>query len=161
MTRHLMRRQIERRLEPWSTLDRKTPAIGWLRTVREALGMSAAQLAARIGMSRQGVSDLEAREREGTVTLAALRKAANGMECDLVYGIVPRTSLTRTLEDQARLTAIRELDRVAHTMRLEAQATEGDALQALVRERSKELLETERQIWGTPRRRGPKQPPRR
>ena len=149
MTIHgLLRKQVEQRLKSWYGLERKTPSKGWLRTVREALGMSAPQLADRIGITRQGISDLEAREREGSVTLAALMKAAHGMNCDLVYAIVPRTDLTALIENQAREKAIAELRRVAHTMRLEDQATEKGAIDRLIQERIHDLLTTgKRRLW--------------
>lgn len=155
-TRQLLRTQIERRLKPWYTLERRKPAAGWVRTLRDALGMSAAQLAARMGISRQAVADLETRERAGTATLAALQKAAEEMQCDLVYALVPRKGLTKTMEDQAHQAAVQELSSVAHSMRLEDQATEPDALQALLRARVEELLLNERQLWRLPRQQGSK-----
>ena len=122
--------------------------------------MSAAQLAARMGISRQAVADLETRERAGTATLAALQKAAEEMQCDLVYALVPRKDLTKTMEDQAHQAAVQELSSVAHSMRLEDQATEPDALQALLRARVEELLLNERQLWRLPRQQGSKRAPR-
>lgn len=83
--------------------------------------MTAAQLGKRLGMSRQGVVDLERREAGETITLANLRKAAEALNCDLIVALVPRTSLEDTVREQAQIKATDERKRVVHTMRLEAQ----------------------------------------
>jgi len=101
---HALRlRQIKESLRPWESLSgQPTPVGGWIRSIRQALGMSAAQLGARLGLTRQGVADLERREVSRGATLAALEKAAEALDADLVYAIVPRTSLSKMLRKQAR-----------------------------------------------------------
>ena len=147
-TQKLFERQFERRLTAWYLVDRKTPALGWLHRIRQALGMSAPQLADRIGMTRQGVADLESREQDGSATLAALRKAAEAMNCDLVYAIVPRTSLVDVLSKQARKKATEEMNRVAHTMLLENQGTTSNEVDRLIEERADQLLRASRRtLW--------------
>ncbi len=141
-TNRLVQKLVERRLEPWYKVSKQMPATGWLFTIRQALGMSAAQLGERIGMTRQGVADLEQREQKGSATLAALRKAAEGMNCDLVFAVVPRASLADLRRKQATDSAAREIGRVAHTMGLEDQATGPEEVKRLVEERADELLRT-------------------
>lgn len=109
--------------------------------------MSGSQLGSRIGVTKQAVADFEADERRGSISLAALRKVAAGMDCDLVYALVPRDSLARTLEDAARTIAKAELDRVQHTMSLEAQGTNPEALDRLLHERIRDLLRDTRRLW--------------
>ena len=56
-----------------------------------------------------------------------MRRAAEALDCTLVYALVPNeTSLENAVHARARKIALRDLGRVAHTMRLEAQGT-GDA----------------------------------
>lgn len=143
----LVNKQVERRLSAWAALDRTPPRLGWIRTIRQALGMSGSQLGSRIGVTKQAVADFEADERRGSISLAALRKVAAGMDCDLVYALVPRDSLARTLEDAARTIAKAELDRVQHTMSLEAQGTNPEALDRLLHERIRDLLRDTRRLW--------------
>ena len=81
------------------------PHKGWIRAAREALGMSSAQLAQRLGVSRPRITALEKSEIEDTITLATLRRAASALECTLVYAFVPETSFQKTLEDRARTVA--------------------------------------------------------
>lgn len=131
------------------------PQAGWVRTLRETLGMSLAQLALRLGLTRQGVAELEIREREQTITLAALRKAADAMDADLVYALVPRKPLGTIVRDQARLAAIEYFKRVTHSMRLEDQGVPGTEVDAQVRALQEKLLsDWPRRMWdaGTRRR---------
>ena len=144
----LLLRQVDAKLAPWRDLQRRPPAAGWLRVVRRALGMSAAQLADRLSISRQSLAALERREQEGTVTLEALSKAAAALDCDLVYALVPRSRLSKTVEHQARLRAAEEIQNTAHTMRLEAQGVSAEETERLIQERALQLLSTSpRRVW--------------
>ena len=97
------------------------PDKGWVRSVRDALGMSSTELAARMGISQQVVSEIERSERRATVKLKTLSRAAEAMDCELVYALVPRTSLEETLRAQARRKAVQHLAHVVHHGRLESQ----------------------------------------
>jgi predicted DNA-binding mobile mystery protein A len=144
----LLQEQVEQRLAPWQSVPKRPPAIGWLRTIREALGMSAPQLGQRLGISRQGVADLERREREGAVTLESLAKAAAALDCDLVYAVVPRSRLESLIEAQARARALDEVRRVTHTMRLENQEASSGETARLIHQRTVDLLSRNpRKLW--------------
>lgn len=120
--KELRLRQMDEQFSAWRPLfaaDR--PAGGWVKAVRETLGMTAAQLGVRLGMTRQGVVDLERREREGAVTLGALQAAAEALDATVVYALVPRTSLAEMRRHRAEERAMRQVRGVAHTMRLESQ----------------------------------------
>jgi predicted DNA-binding mobile mystery protein A len=105
---------------PISALD--APHAGWIRAVRDALGMTVVQLGRRMGISGPSVSSIEAAERSGGVRMSTLRRAAEAMDCTLVYALVP----THTLEDIVRARAERVLDEQlrhsSQTMVLEDQA---------------------------------------
>src|SRR5512147_571058 len=77
------------------------PERGWLRSVRSALGRSQAAVAARISMTRQAYADLEAAEERGAISLNSLRRAAEAMECDLAYFVVPRAEMPATSESES------------------------------------------------------------
>jgi predicted DNA-binding mobile mystery protein A len=83
--------------------------------------MSGAELAARMGVSQQVVSEIERSERLTTAKLETLSRAAAAMDCELVYALVPRTTLEETVCAQARRKAVRHLAEVAHHGRLENQ----------------------------------------
>lgn len=69
------------------------PRIGWVKTVRLALGMNSETLGRRIGISPQGVRQLEKSEADGSISLNTLAKIADGLNCDVRYVLVPRISL--------------------------------------------------------------------
>jgi len=146
-TQRLVLRQVENRLKPWRALPREVPVGGWIRTIREALGMSARQLAGRLGVTRQALAFMEQREAEGTVSLAALSRAADALECDLVYALVPRTTLTDYVEAEARKRATVEVHRIAHTMHLEDQASAADEVEHLIAERTASLVAEPDKLW--------------
>lgn len=109
---------LENRLHP--------PHRGWIRAIREALGMTRLQLAARLGVAPQTVATIEKSEAGATIQLGTLRRTAAALDCTLVYALVPNRPLEEAVRQRARAIALRDLGRVAHSMRLEDQAT-GDA----------------------------------
>ena len=146
-TRQRARQRLDERLLPLKPEDRfKSPPKGWLRAVRDALGMSGVQFARRLSIRPQSVDALESSEANGAIQLKTLRRAAEALDCTLVYALVPNTSLDDAVRTRARKIAMRDLDRVAHTMKLEAQDT-GDAdlearIEAYIRDHVKD-----RDIW--------------
>jgi predicted DNA-binding mobile mystery protein A len=121
------RRQLDARmyrLRP--LLNEARPPRGWIRAIRDALGMSTTELGKRMGVAQTRVSVLERSEAEGGIKLDTLRRAADALDCNLVYMFVPRTSLDEAVHAQARRKARAHLRGVAHNMRLEDQAIEGD-----------------------------------
>ena len=127
------------------------PAGGWIRAVREALGMSADQLARRLGTTRQAVSSLESAELHGGIKLTSLRRAAEAMNCELVYAFVPNTTLDDAVREQARRVVSAELARVDQTMLLEAQRVEGAAAADLLNDRAAAVIDS-RRLWDDDRR---------
>ncbi len=123
ITRHNARKTLDDRLLPLKPVDRLAPPPkGWVRAIRDALGMSGTQFAARLGVTWQSMDDLEKSEASGTIRLETLRKAAAALDCRLVYALVPNTSLEQMVSDRSRGIAARDLARVTQTMALEDQA---------------------------------------
>ena len=121
-TQRHVRRRLDDRLESFRDLGGLgRPNKGWIRAVRDALGMSGSELAARMGVSQQVVSEIERSERQSTAKLDTLARAAAAMDCELVYALVPRSTLEETVGAQARRRAERHLVQVAHHGRLESQ----------------------------------------
>jgi predicted DNA-binding mobile mystery protein A len=99
------------------------PPRGWVRAVREALGMSAAVLGGRLGITAGAVIRLEQSEASDRVRLETLRRTADALGCDLVYLLVPRRPLTAVVRERAREIAHWQVAAAEQTMRLEDQAT--------------------------------------
>ena len=149
--RSAARRQIDHRLTPVRGLPADAlarPAAGWVRSLRDALGMTAQDLSARIGVSRVAVNKLEASERAGTVQLDTLARAADALGCDLVYALVPRVPLDEQVRRQAEVVARAELGLV--TMAREAQGLDGDRSAMLLGDRIAQLVD-HRGLWHAPR----------
>jgi len=114
------------------------PSDGWIRAVRKSLGMSVRQLATRMGVTQQAVSQLEAKELNETVSIKTLRKAAEALNCRLVYALVPNDAgLQGILDKQALMKAKDIVSAVDHTMQLEAQGVGN--LQQKIKETAEEL----------------------
>lgn len=99
------------------------PATGWIRTIRQALGMNAAQLAGRMGVSQPRIIALEKSEAAGAVNLKTLQRAADALDCNLYYVLVPKEPLEHVVHVRAQSVAAERLANVEHTMRLENQPT--------------------------------------
>nr|WP_321238487.1 mobile mystery protein A [uncultured Tolumonas sp.] len=113
-----------------SSLGQKLPRIpkeGWIRTVRKALDMSGAQLAKRLGVSRNRISVLERKETEGEITLNQLKTLAEQLSCDLTYTLVPRKPIEQIIEDKAIEIAIQMLNSNLQNMSLEAKLIDKQA----------------------------------
>jgi predicted DNA-binding mobile mystery protein A len=108
--------------------------------VREALAMPAAVLAERLGVADTTVLRLEESERLGTAQLNTLRRAADALDCELVYAFVPRRSLEEQVLEQARARAEAEVRRIAHSMALEDQAVSARETESLIEARIQEWL---------------------
>ena len=116
----------------------ETPSGGWIRAIRSGLGMSIQQLAARMGVAKQSVARLERNEADDSITLKSLRKAAEALNCRLVYVLVPNEDgLQGIVQKQALLKAKEIVSAVDHTMQLEAQGV-GNA-PAKIKEIAEEL----------------------
>src|SRR5260221_10541553 len=114
--------QLEETLKPYRKVAAAPiPHGGWIRAVREALGMTNVQLARRLDKAPQTIEDIQKSEVNGTVQLKTLRELAEAMGCRLVYAVVPRKPLLQVRRDRAREKALRSLRAISHSMKLEDQ----------------------------------------
>ena len=149
-TRQRARQRLDERFSGLKPEDRfRPPPKGWIRAIRDALGMTGVQLAARMGVRPQTVDALEKSEASGSVQLNSLRRAAEAMDCTLVYALVPNSSLEEAVAARARRIAIRDLARVAHTMKLEAQETGDAGMEARIEAYIRDAIK-DRDLWNEP-----------
>lgn len=136
------RRQIDKRLQFLQNHDGLArPSRGWIRAIREALGMTTAQLGNRIGVSQPRAVAIEQAEKSGAITLESLERAARALNCELVYALVPRKPLEEMAQDRARELAQRRMKRTRHTMALEDQSTSDDDARQQLNELARRILE--------------------
>ena len=144
--RKFARKRLDERLSPLMQVENlQAPPKGWVRAIRDALGMSSFQLAKRVGVSPQAITGLEQSEALGTVRLNTLRRVAEGLDATLVYAIVPNTTLAQMVENKANRIARAAVESVDHTMRLEGQATGAETLEEAITLYREDLRD--RDLW--------------
>ena len=140
------RRSLDRVLSPYRQLPHRRPPKGWIRAIRDALGMTAEQLGERLGITQPSVQRLEASEAEDTIQLNTLRRVAEALDCEVVYALVPRAGLQATYDRAARAVARGELGRISHSMTLEDQAVDDEDEDERLRRFIAEELDP-REVW--------------
>lgn len=151
-TRQLAIKQLDKQLKEWQTTRNQfgKPQAGWIKTIRCALCMSVEQLANRLGLTRARIVQLEKAEANDAVTLRTLRKAADAMECELVYVIVPKgkSTLETIINNRAALIADERISRVAHSMALEKQSLDENTLESQKQALARSLAEhPDKKLW--------------
>jgi predicted DNA-binding mobile mystery protein A len=122
LDRAAARKNLDKRLYPLMNADAfARPPRGWIRAIREALGMTTAQLAARLGIAQPSAVGLEKAEADKAITLQTLERAARALDCTLVYALVPREPLDTLVKERARELARERLRTISHSMALEDQ----------------------------------------
>lgn len=146
--RILQLQQINQKLERFSILkDVERPSIGWIKSVRTALGISLQQLGNKKDISKQSALSIEKREQDGTITLNALREAGDAMGLELVYGFIPKDgSLDAYIERKARELAKEIVLRSSNTMKLEDQENSNERIKKAIEERTEELIKNQPKI---------------
>jgi predicted DNA-binding mobile mystery protein A len=139
------RSHLDKRFKALRPIARYSPPVrGWIKAVREALGMTTAQLAKRLGVKQPSVVAIEQSEAKGTVELATLRRVAEALDCTVVYALVPNKPLETAVRDRARAFVRRRRGPVEHSMLLEDQKVEGQdseaRLEEIVRETNPRLF---------------------
>jgi predicted DNA-binding mobile mystery protein A len=124
------------------------PGNGWVKAIRESLGMSASALARKLGVMPHSIAKLEKAEADEKITLASLRKLASALDCELQYALVPRKSLKEILEDRAITIARERLRPISHSMSLENQSVDQSASEKQLQLLAKEILDgPRRNLW--------------
>lgn len=134
------------RLAPLRSVDR--PRKGWLKVIREALGMTGEQVAERLEVTKSMVSKYERAELDETITLATLRRVASALDAELMYAVLPRKSIEELRRERALTAARRRVQSVHQSMALEDQAVSAEERERQIAELADELLiERSRTIW--------------
>ena len=130
---------LDRHIAEICVCDR--PDEGWIAAIRKSLGMSVRQLAERIGVTQQSTARLESNEAEDSITLKSLRKAAEALDCRVVYALIPNEgSLDAAIRKQAIKKATGIVKDVDHSMQLEAQGVGN--VEAKIKEMADDLAKT-------------------
>jgi predicted DNA-binding mobile mystery protein A len=133
----IITKQVSRRLEELRPMQLHTKGISsWIEYVRLGLGMSLSQLAARVGVAQSSLSGSIKLEKEGRITVKKLKEIAEAMDCELVYGFVPKIKIEDMMREQATKKTMGLMDQADSHMALEDQKVTLDK-----KERMKDLVE--------------------
>jgi len=93
--RQAARRRLDREMRYFRLAAKtKEPTQDLLRAVRQALGIPMAEMARKMKSNPSVIFRLERSQEQGKISLDALVRLADAMECDVVYGVVPRDGAT-------------------------------------------------------------------
>ena len=142
--------QLNTKMLAYASLQKATPPpTGWIKAIRNAIGMSMLQLGNRLSITKQSVQDIERREKDGSITIKALREAARALNMQLVYGFVPNDgSLELLIERKAKELATQIVMRTNNTMKLEDQENTKQRIEKAIQERTTNIkTEMPKTLW--------------
>lgn len=144
----LARWALDEQLQPLRKMEPLIrPERGWIRAIREAIGMTTGQFAKRLGVAQPRVAALERAEANEVVTLKSLRQAAEALDCVFVYALVPKAPLEDLVQARARSIAEQQLARTDHTMRLENQGVSRTRLERARDDLVEDILRNDKRLW--------------
>ncbi len=125
------------------------PPIGWIKAIRNGIGMSMEQLGKKLSITKQGVMDIEKREKEGAITIKSMQEIAKAIDMQFVYGFVPVAgSLDQMIEMRALELARKIVQRTSTTMKLEDQVNSKERIEKAIKERASEIINnTPKILW--------------
>lgn len=125
------------------------PPTGWIKALRNAIGMSMLQLGNRLSITKQSVQDMESREKDGSISIKALREAARALDMQLVYGFVPNDgSLEALIDRKAKELATQIVMRTNNSMKLEDQENSKQRIEKAIHERALAIkTEMPKTLW--------------
>ncbi len=139
--RRLTIQQINKKTKPFVNIKGQfRPENGWIKTIRESLNISQTQLGRKLGITKQGVRQIENGEKNSSITLASLQEAAKAMNLKLIYALVPVDgSLDKLIDRKANELAAKIVMRTSAFMKLEAQEVSKERLKKAIQEKAYEL----------------------
>jgi len=144
----IARKKVWEKIEPFSHMNFHFPKNGWVKTIREILSITSYQLANKLNISQASLIRLEQREKNKSLTLKSLEKAASALNCRVEYILIPEKSFEDKFEERAKKYARNLLAKTISSMELEDQAVnESDSkmhYEMLVR---KLVEESNSEIW--------------
>lgn len=129
--------------------DLIVPPIGWIKAIRNGIGMSMEQLGKKLSITKQAVMDMEKREKDGAITIKSMQEIARVMDMKFVYGFVHNAgNLEKMIEMRALEIATKIVQRTSTTMKLEDQANSNKRIENAIKERATEIINnTPKILW--------------
>ena len=137
----LQLQQLNNKMLGFATLKQvAVPPTGWIKAIRTAIGMSMQQLGNKLSVSKQGILDMERREKDGSITIRSLKEIGRALDMQLVYGFIPNDgSLNALIEKRATELATKIVLRTSNTMKLEDQGNTNQRIENAIKERAEDI----------------------
>ncbi|MBL0311069.1 MAG: mobile mystery protein A [Bacteroidetes bacterium] len=148
--KNLLIQQLNRKMAAYASLKQvAAPPTGWIKAIRNALGMSLQQLGNKLSITKQSVQEIEQREKDGSITIKSLKEVARVMDMQLVYGFVPNDgSLDALIDRKAKDLAKQIVMRSSQTMKLEDQENSNQRIENAIEERASAIKnEMPKTLW--------------
>ncbi len=142
--------QLDKKLSKMNELKEiAVPQRGWLFTIRTTLNMSLKQFGKKLNITPQSVKEIENREQNRSITLKNLAEAADALDMQLVYGLIPKyDSLEKMIEQNAARIAREIVLRTSHSMSLEDQENLPERIEEAIKEKTEQIKnELPRYLW--------------
>ncbi len=142
--------QLDQKLKPFlKTKMVLVPERGWIKTIRNTLNMTMAQLGTKLNITRQGVRKIEESEANGTITLNTLKEVATAIELKLVYALVPKDgTIDDLIQIKAEKLAKKIVLRTNQNMKLEDQGIGDEKISKTIKELASEIKrEMRKSLW--------------
>lgn len=142
------RKILDQKLSQYSKINFTVPKNGWIKAIREALGMTTVQLGQRMNIAASNVTILEKREITQTTSLDTMERAANAMGCKFVYALIPNTTLEEVVQTQAKKSAKELIWEIHHHMKLEKQKVNTEIEKEQIQDLAQEILtQMDSRLW--------------
>jgi predicted DNA-binding mobile mystery protein A len=146
----LQLQQLDQKMKVAAALKQiAPPPAGWIKAVRSSLGISLELLGKKLSVTKQAVTALEAREKDGSITIKSLREAAKALDMQLVYALVPNDgSLEALIERKAKALATEIVLRTSNSMKLEDQENTKERIEKAIEEQATAIKhEMPKALW--------------
>ena len=142
------RRILDQKLSQYSKINFTIPKNGWIKAIREALGMTTAQLGERMNIAASNITILENREMTKTTSLKTMERAATAIGCKFVYALIPNASLEEVVQIQAKKSAKALIQEIHHHMKLEKQKVNPEIEKDQINELAEEIItKMDSRLW--------------
>lgn len=148
--RNIALKQLDQKIVDSKVLHNLSrPSKGWIKSIREAYGMTLQQLGNRAnGIPQSNISRLEKQEVSGSTTIKTMENVARALNCRFVYALVPESSFQDEVMKQAKIVARNKVSYISHSMRLEDQKLSDAENENHIDELAIELLQKKpKSIW--------------
>ena len=116
------------------------PFGGQARGIREALGMTQAQLAERSGFSQSMIAEIEGGKR-ANLSLSTIQRLAAALECLPFVQMIPEKEIPRILDERSTEVATKLVSAVSGSAAIELQSPNPKTAKDEIRKIKKDLLE--------------------